>query len=119
MIINYLKNIGYSLGIISVSTIVITLLNYFSILTGNLLNIISIVIMIFTMFIGGYLTGKKASKKGYLEGIKFGIIMILIILIFNLLVFKNKFELMNILYYLILLVSSTIGSMIGIQKRKS
>ena len=63
-------------------------------------------------------TWGRLNKKGYLEGIKFGLIMIVIILIFNLLIFKNEFNLISILYYLSLLFVSTIGSMIGI-KRKS
>ena len=119
MIINYLKNIGYTfIGILTV-TIVITILNYFNILNGNVLNIISIITIILSLFFGVYLTGKNANKKGYLEGIKFGGIMIVIILLLNLLLFKNKFTLINILYYLSLLLSSTIGSMIGIQRKRN
>ena len=117
MIINYLKNVGYiTIGLI-ISTIIITILNYFGILAGTTLNIISVIVVIMSLFIGGYLTGRKANKKGYLEGIKFGLIMIVIILLLNLLVFKNEFSLINILYYLILLFSSTLGSMIGIMRK--
>jgi len=117
MVINYLKNIGYTFVGILASCIIITLLNYLNILNGSILNIISIIVMIIAIFIGGFLTGRKANKKGYLEGIKFGGIMIVIILLLNLLIFKNKFSLIDILYYLSLLFSSTIGSMIGIQRR--
>ena len=119
MIINYLKNIGYIFASIFVATVIITILNYFNILNGTILNVFRIITIILSLFIGGYLTGLKANKKGYLEGIKFGSIMIIIILLLNLLVFKNKFTLMNILYYLLLLFSSTIGSMIGIMKKSS
>ena len=118
MIINYLKNIGYTFLFVITSCVIITILNYFNILNGNILNIISIITILLSIFIGGFLTGRKANKKGYLEGIKFGGIMIVIILLLNLLVFNNKFTLINILYYLSLLFTSTIGSMLGIQKRK-
>ena len=118
MIINYLKNIGYTLLIIITSCIIITILNYFNILNGNILNIISIIVILLSLFVGGFFTGRTANKKGYLEGIKIGGIMIVIVLLLNLLVFKNKFSLINILYYLSLLLMSTIGSMLGIQKRK-
>jgi len=104
MIINYLKNVGYiTIGLL-ITNIIITILNYFGILTGIILNIVSIITIIISLFIGGYLTGRKASKKGYLEGIKFGLIMIVIILLLNLLIFKNEFNLMSILYYLSLLI---------------
>lgn len=117
LIINYLKNIGYVFIGILITTIIFTLLNYFNILSTPTLKIISIITIILSLFIGGYLTGRKANKKGYLEGIKFGLIMIIIILILNLLIFKNEFNLINILYYISLLLSSMIGGMFGIMKK--
>lgn len=119
MIINYLKNIGYILLGLLVMTIITTILNYFNILNSDLLKIISVILMGLSLLIGGYLTGNKANKKGYFEGIKFGLIMIIIILILNLLIFKNEFKLINILYYLGLLLLSTIGAMVGISRKKS
>jgi len=119
VIINYLKNIGYILLGLLVMTIITTILNYFNILNGNLLKIISVIIMGLSLLIGGFLTGSKANKKGYLEGIKFGLIMIVIILILNLLIFKNEFKLINILYYFGLLLLSTIGAMFGINRKKN
>ena len=118
LIINYLKNIAYTFIILIVSTIIITILNYFGILNGNILKLILNIIIILSLFIGGYLTGTKSSKKGYLEGIKFGIVIIALILLLNLLIFKNKFSLISFLYYPSLLITSTLGSMLGIQKRK-
>ena len=117
LIKNYLKNVEYTLLVILITTIVITILNYFNIVKGNLLNIISIIVILLAVFVGGFLTGRKANKKGYLEGIKFGTIIIVIILLLNLFIFKNKFTLTNILYYPSLLFCSTIGSMLGIQRR--
>lgn len=117
MIINYLKNIGYVLAGILISTIIITVLNYLGILSGLALKIVLVSVIILALFIGGYLTGRKANKKGYLEGIKFGSIMIILILLLNLIIFKNKFTLVNILYYLSLMFSSTLGSMIGISRK--
>ena len=119
VIINYLKNIGYIFAGIFVVTIIITILNYFNILNGTILKVFRIITIILSLFIGGYLTGLKANKKGYLEGIKFGSIMIIIVLLLNLLVFNNKFTLMNILYYLLLLFCSTLGSMICIMRKSS
>lgn len=109
---------AYTFIILIVSTTIITILNYFSILSGNTLKLILNIVIILSLFIGGYLTGTKASKKGYLEGIKFGIVIITLILLLNLLIFKNKFSLINFLYYPSLLITSTLGSMLGIQRRK-
>lgn len=118
MIINYIKNIGYVFIGILVTTIIITLLNYFGILNGTFLKVVSIITIILSLFIGGFLSGSKANKKGYLEGIKFGLVMIVIILILNLLVFRNEFNLINILYYISLLFSSMIGGMMGIARKR-
>ena len=117
MLLNYLKNILYVFVGIFISIIFVTILNYFSLLNGKVLNVISVVIMILALLVGGYLTGKKANKKGYLEGIKFGGIMIVLILLFNLLVFKNEFNLISILYYVVLLISSMVGGMVGMMRK--
>jgi len=117
VIINYLKNIGYLFIGMLVVTIIITILNYFNVLNGMPLKVVLNITIILSLFIGGYLTGKKANKKGYLEGIKFGSIMVVIVLLLNLFIFKNEFALINILYYLSLLFSSTLGGMIGIMRK--
>ena len=118
MIINYLKNIGYVFVSLLITTLIITIFNYFGILNGGLLDGISIFCSLLSVFIGGYFTGKKANKKGYFEGIKFGCILIIIVLLFNLVLFKNKFNLINILYYISMLFVSMIGSMIGMIRKK-
>ena len=110
MLINYLKNIGYVVLSILVSI-------FIKILTGNSVKIFELIILFISLFILGLLTGRKANKKGYLEGIKIGSIMVVIILLLNLIVFKNKFTLLNILYYPLLILTSMIGSMVGISKR--
>lgn len=61
--------------------------------------------------------GRKSSKKGYLEGLKLGGIIILSLLLINLL-FIRTFSLSILMYYLIILASSIIGSMIGINIKR-
>ena len=118
MIINYLKNIGYTFIFFLSSTLLLTILNYTKILTGNILYIFSTIFLFISIFVGGILTGKKANKKGYIEGIKFGSIIMILILLMNLLIFKTKIHLISILYYLLIIFISMIGSIIGISKRK-
>ncbi len=61
----------------------------------------------------GVKSGKKASKRGYLVGLKKSSIFISIILLINLL-FYRSFDLILFSYYLVLISSGTIGSIIGI-----
>jgi len=117
---NYLKNIGittlYMLLIILLTTLFITSLNYFNVIGKNMLSIFKILIAVSTLFIGGFMMGKKSKQKGWLEGLKLGLIFIIILVLFNTLGLQNKIEFKNILYYMILIISSIFGGMIGINK---
>ena len=70
------------------------------------------------LFIGGLLIGRESNNKGYLEGIKFGSIYALFIILYNILMVNSKFNFKIILLCIILIISAMIGSMIGINKRK-
>ena len=118
MIKKYLFSYLYSIAIILISTFIITLLNYFNIINSKTTNTIELIIIIISIFIGAFLIGKNSPKKGYLEGIKYAIIFILFILILNLLITKN-FNFNLIIYYIIILISSIFGSMLGINFKKS
>jgi len=117
MIISYLKNLGISLLIFFIGSFLITLLSYFNLLNNTLINIFNIVIPVISLFVGGILTGRISKSKGYLEGIKFGGILIIILILFNILGLNNGINIKLILLCIILLLSSMIGSMIGINKK--
>ena len=116
MIKKYLISYAYTLGIIIVGTFIITLLNYFNLLSSNIANTLILIIVIASIFVGSFLLGKKSNKKGYLEGIKYSAIFILLLVIINLL-FVKVFEIKSLIYFLIIVVSSTFGSMLGINKK--
>ena len=103
--------------IIFVGTIVITILNYFNILSNSIISIIKLILPILGIFFSSYRLGKTSEKKGYLEGLKFGGI---VILIFSLLVILlDKFELKSLIYYLILILTSIMSSTVGINRKKT
>ena len=77
-----------------------------------------IIIPIIALILGGIYMGKKANKKGYLEGLKLGILFSIIILIINL-ILAEGINIKDIIFYLILTISSIFGSMIGINLKKS
>lgn len=119
---NYMKNLGISilisLGMIIILTTLMTLFSYFDIFGNFFVSAMKIIIPILSFFIGGISLGKKSNQKGWLEGIKLGLILIIIILIFNYLALDWNFNLKNTLYYLILMIGSIFGSMIGISRNK-
>lgn len=118
---NYLKIIGksliYMISILLVSTIIITLLNYFNIIGNKFITVFKIIIAFISMFIGGFIMGKNSKQKGWLEGIKLGFIIIVILFLTNLIILKQDWSVKNLIYYLILIVSCIFGSMIGINKK--
>ena len=118
----YLKKLAfsfiYTISSILVLTLIITILNYFNIINDKIISIFKILIPIISLFIGGYYIGKKSNNKGYLEGLKLGLIFSIFLIIFNFLAFDNSFKIKYLLFYLIIISSSILGSMIGINKRK-
>lgn len=111
-----LKSILTTLGIIFISLFILTILSYFDLINDSTFNIFQIMFLIISFFIGGFLTGRNTDTKGWLEGLKFGMFFVIIFLILNLIIFKD-FKISSIIYYLILIISSSFGSMIGISKK--
>lgn len=110
---NYLKVLGYvGIGILGL-TLILTILSYFDLLGDTVVNIIKLLITIISVAVGGYMIGQSSIKKGWLSGLKLaGIIIVLLFLLT--LIFRLGLSLRSILYYAIILASSTAGSMIGI-----
>ncbi len=118
---NYIKKLGISiLWIISFFlslTFIISLFNYFNIINDKIVEIVKILIPITSIFIGGFKIGKKSKNKGWLEGLKLGLVVVIFIVIFNFLALDVKFELKSIIFYIILTTSCVLGSMIGIMNK--
>ena len=116
-IIKYLKSSLYMFISLLLLSILITILNYFNIMGTSTINYLKLLSIILSMFIGGLYIGKKSLNKGYLEGIKVGIISIIIFFIISYLGFDKGISFDNIIYYIIILASSILGSIIGINKK--
>ena len=120
---NYIKKIGkgyiYTFSILIISTFIFSCLYYINFIGSKVLTVIKIIIPIISLFIGSIIIGKQSSKKGWFEGIKFGGIFIIFLILFNYLALRNNLEVKSIIYYLILLITSCFGSMIGITKAAS
>lgn len=117
MLINYLKSFAWTFGIIIVGTLILSVFNYFGILTGIILKILKLMLPIVAIFIGSYRIGKVSTKKGYFEGLKYGLIWLLIFLTTNLIL--KSISLDGSIYFLILSMISMLGSMVGINRKKA
>ena len=113
------KSLGISIGILLILTFIITLLNYINLISIKIVTAFSYITPFISFFIGGLLLGKTSINKGWLEGIKFGFIIIILSFVFNYLAFDQGFNISNIILYTITIISSIIGSMIGINLKNS
>lgn len=116
---NYVKSFGYSLLVLIVSSFLMTVLSYFNIINESFLMILELVLPILSFFIAGILIGRKASKKGYLEGLKISLLMVIFIFLFNLLAFGKMIDFKTVLSFLIWIFASMFGSILGINKSKN
>lgn len=109
----YLKGIAYFYIILVCYLILITTFNYFNIISYKVLSIISFVFMILLFMYVGFFIASRSNKKGYINGLIIGGFNIILFLFLAVLVGENP-KLTIGIYFLILLLSSTIGGMFGI-----
>ena len=114
MIKTYLKSYGFLFSLIILLTTILSILNYYIPFKSN---IIKIIIPIISMLASSIILGTNSKEKAYLEGIKFSFIFITIISIIKIL-FKTSFNYKTFIIYIVLLITSIIGSMIGINIKK-
>lgn len=116
----YLKKYGkrflWTTISIIISITILTTLYYFNIINPTVYNYLKVFILLLNIFISGYILGKQTEKYGYLEGMKFALIMIIFFLIITLLT-NVDVKLRLLLYYLIIAITSIFGSMVGISKK--
>lgn len=115
----YLKNLGrtllYMLVIVLILTLIITLLSYFNILGDNITKIMKFIIPTISTFIGGIMMGKRANKKGIIEGARLAFIIISILMLSS--VILSNFKPQSLIYYLIIIITTIFGSLIGVNKK--
>lgn len=116
-VLKYVKKIGIWVLLFLIYFVVLTLLSYNGVFKMSTVGTINMVMCAIVMFVLGVKFGKKASKRGYLEGLKIGGIVALGLFLLNL-IFYRVFNLYIFLYYLLTIASSTIGSMIGINTKR-
>lgn len=118
---NYLKKLGKFLLIIFSSILILGLLlntlYYFDIVNNNIYNIMKMIIILASLFINAFILGKKCEKYGLVEGLKLGGIFLLIMIIIKL-VTNNSFDIRTFIYGVIILLTTSIGSVIGINNKQ-
>ena len=111
---NYIKSLIIFLSSIIVIPFLLTILNLLKLNTNK---IIIIIIGAILMFVIGLITVKGSNNKGYLNGLLISVICIFIVTILSL-IFRFQLNINSLIYYIILVISTIFGSMIGINLKK-
>ena len=109
---------GYYVLFLITLVFITSLLNLVGV-NSTITNLLIFIFNISLFFIFGLKNGKKASSKGYLAGLKVGGLFLLVLIIISLFTQKNIFSLSSLLYYIVLILASTFGGSLGINKKKS
>ena len=113
-LINYLKSFLYFFIPFITLLFIITILYYFNIINNNTMKYLKIIVVILSTFLGGFKIGKLSTNKGYLNGIILSLIIIFIFFMIS--IFTKSLKINLLIYYLIIIIITTLGAMLGINK---
>lgn len=114
----YLKTFGIILAIMITLFLISITLSYFNIINDTANDVIKLLSMLISSFSGGIYIGSQSQEKGYLEGIKISGILLIILITLSFLVFKDNLSIWKIIYYILILIVTITGSIIGINKKE-
>lgn len=110
---NILKNIALFFLCILVYLVIVTTFNYFEIMSPKVISIISFIFITILFMASGFYLANKSENKGYLSGLIIGGINMGLLFIISL-ILQCEIKTSILLYFLILILASTMGGMFGI-----
>lgn len=87
-------------------------------INDSLTLILILIINLIVFFIYGFIEGKKTNKKAIIEGLITGLSLIACLFLLSVIVFNKVFSVGTVMYYLFLITSSIIGSIMGKNKKE-
>lgn len=116
-VLQYLKYLGIFMLVIICIGVITSLINLTGI-SNNLISKISTILCAFSFFGVVASASKNTNEKGYILGVKLGLIFIISLIIINLILFKSNMSVDRIIYYIILLASGILGGSFGKNLKK-
>ena len=111
---SYFKSYLYSIVEFIIGLFILNILYYFDILSNNWFKVLEINLIIFSILFNSYVLGNKINKKRLFIGLKFSLIYIIPSLIIC--IIFNNFRVRVLLYYLIIISISILGSSIKLKR---
>lgn len=113
-----LKNEGFFWSEILIIAFFVNCLSWFSSFDSKIITIILFIIMGVLFLIWGLRIGEKTEDKGFLAGIKFAGLNILIMILLSWLLFGFAFSISQLLYYVLIILITTGGAIVGVNRKK-
>ncbi|PKR79100.1 TIGR04086 family membrane protein [Halalkalibacillus sediminis] len=101
------------------TSLVIALFIYFGDVTNSTLRWTTFITSVLILMVGGLIGGKMTMDKGWMTGVLIGAVYVFGILIYQFLANDQWVHHNQTLYFAIFLLASTIGSMVGVNFRKT
>lgn len=99
-------------GAVIIINIIISLFYFFTNVSYNTISSILMISYLISFAIIGFLTANKNNSKGIIIGLKTSSIIIILLFLLTLLL-KLNFNVKNIIYYLLVMLSTIFGSVIS------
>jgi putative membrane protein (TIGR04086 family) len=114
----YSKKIGFFILMELFIAFCCSLLNLFS-LSSSITTIIILITNVIIYAYYGYISGKNGNRKGIIEGLYIGLILIAVLFFINLIFYHTGFNINKTLYYSILILTSMLGGSVGKNKKET
>ena len=108
----YIKICAFPLASILILPLIFSIIN---LLGMEISKIIYTIFIIIFMLISGFILGLNIKDKGYLKGLAYGSAIAFIMFILSF-ILQSSHSLYNVIYYLIIIASTTLGTMFGVNK---
>ena len=118
----FLKNKALSyfifIIILAITIIIYTSLLYFGVISSNdnTVKTVSFVMGLVLFLILGLISGLKEKKSGWLAGFTSSLFLVLIVIFIN--IISKNLTVMSLIKYLAYVISSMLGGIIGVKKKK-
>ena len=109
----YLIPVMVNIGIMLFGTLISSILYYFNLTSDKINATILYLISFSSVFIGSLMLAKELKYKGLITGLFYFLFWFIMSIFLSLVIFKTDFNIKNIIYYLVLLTFSLLGSVIG------
>lgn len=112
-----IKTFLFTIIELALSLFVISILYYYSLIDSNAYSLFSLITILIIFLINSFLLSKNSTKKKPLLGLKYGLIIDIMIIILSWIL--KRIDISNIIYYLLIIFSTTLGGLFGYIKRKT